>query len=274
MIDGNVFNYVNKVLDDLEDEFGINILYAVESGSRAWGFDNKYSDYDIRFIYKKPLEDYLTIHPVRDVIDYNNLKDRKYDYPLDFSGWDVRKSLQLYYKNNPNLREWIESPIVYRGDSEDIFKGLPGFSKVVLCNHYSSMAVTTFNRYLKSTVFDELYIKKQLYVIRCILSWVLIKECDVYPPINIYDLLKHSGIKKNIWGAVLDNIYSLLKYYRGGGCNGDGSVNDCIIYLNNQFIEPYISALTVAVPKNINNNSNGDDNPYLIYDDCFRSLIL
>ena len=43
---------IDNVLKDIERKHGIRIIYAVESGSRAWGFDNDDSDYDIRFIYK------------------------------------------------------------------------------------------------------------------------------------------------------------------------------------------------------------------------------
>ena len=49
---------LNK-LKQIENDYNIEILFAVESGSRAWGFPSTDSDYDIRFIYKRKLNDYL-----------------------------------------------------------------------------------------------------------------------------------------------------------------------------------------------------------------------
>ncbi len=48
-----------KKLYDIEKEHDVKILYAVESGSRAWGFESTDSDYDIRFIYAHPKNWYL-----------------------------------------------------------------------------------------------------------------------------------------------------------------------------------------------------------------------
>ncbi len=97
---------LNK-LDLIEEEESVKILYAVESGSRAWGFESTDSDYDVRFIYIHKPEWYLSIDERRDVIErpINNL--------LDFSGWDIKKALKLFRKSNPPLLEWIRSPILY-----------------------------------------------------------------------------------------------------------------------------------------------------------------
>src|SRR5699024_2378147 len=101
-----------KSLLKIEEDFNVKILYAVESGSRAWEFPSKDSDYDVRFIYVHRKENYLTIDQMgigekRDVIELpiNDL--------LDISGWELTKALRLFRKSNPPLMEWLHSRIVY-----------------------------------------------------------------------------------------------------------------------------------------------------------------
>ena len=60
---------INK-LKEIEDKYNIKILFAVESGSRACGFPSTDSDYDIRFIYKRKLNDYLRIESSDDFLDF------------------------------------------------------------------------------------------------------------------------------------------------------------------------------------------------------------
>jgi hypothetical protein len=45
-------------------------LYAVESGSRAWGFASRDSDWDVRFIYIRRPSWYLSVQRRRDVLEY------------------------------------------------------------------------------------------------------------------------------------------------------------------------------------------------------------
>ena len=56
-------------LKEIESRYDVKILLAVESGSRAWGFASKDSDYDVRFIYVHRKEWYLTLIEGRDVIE-------------------------------------------------------------------------------------------------------------------------------------------------------------------------------------------------------------
>ena len=46
-VEKEMFEYVNRQLDKIEEEHGIEILYCVEAGSRGWGFSNEDSDYDV-----------------------------------------------------------------------------------------------------------------------------------------------------------------------------------------------------------------------------------
>ena len=94
-------------LRQIECEEDVTILYACESGSRAWGFESTDSDYDVRFIYLRKTPWYLTIQNKRDVIE------RPISDELDIAGWDLPKALGLFRKSNPPLLEWLRSPVVY-----------------------------------------------------------------------------------------------------------------------------------------------------------------
>jgi uncharacterized protein len=58
-------------LDRIEAEEDVRIFYACESGSRAWGFESTDSDWDVRFIYMRRRDWYLSIdvEEKRDVIE-------------------------------------------------------------------------------------------------------------------------------------------------------------------------------------------------------------
>ncbi len=108
---------IAEELRKIEKEYNVEIIYAVESGSRAWGFASPDSDYDVRFIYKRKKNDYLKLEKTRDVIEL------PIDDVLDINGWDLDKTLKLLYKSNPTLFEWLSSPIVYNNtDSAERLK--------------------------------------------------------------------------------------------------------------------------------------------------------
>ena len=92
-----------------EHEHDVRIVLALESGSRAWGFASPNSDFDVRFIYVRPRDWYLSIdlEDRRDVIEYEIVDD------IDLNGWDLRKALRLFSRSNPAIVEWLQSPITY-----------------------------------------------------------------------------------------------------------------------------------------------------------------
>jgi len=106
---------IKKYLTEIEQERNIKILWACETGSRAWGFPSTDSDYDIRIIYVHNTDWYLNLTEEKDSIELmleNN--------DIDISGWELKKSLNLLRKSNAAMLERIQSPIVYKKDDEFI----------------------------------------------------------------------------------------------------------------------------------------------------------
>ncbi|SDD83711.1 Predicted nucleotidyltransferase [Dyadobacter soli] len=99
---------IQQELSRLEAQHDIKILYAVESGSRAWGFASVNSDWDVRYIYVHRPEWYLKID------DKKDNQDEILPNDIDLAGWELRKALRLFRKSNPPMLEWLDSPIVYR----------------------------------------------------------------------------------------------------------------------------------------------------------------
>jgi uncharacterized protein len=95
-------------LKNIEKEERVIILYAVEAGSRAWGYQTDESDYDVRFIYIREVTAYLNLQETKDVI-VKSTHDS-----IEFSGWDLSKALKLLRKSNPSLMEWLTNENVYR----------------------------------------------------------------------------------------------------------------------------------------------------------------
>jgi predicted nucleotidyltransferase len=160
---------IEEALGAIERECGVRILYACESGSRAWGFPSADSDYDVRFIYAHQIDWYLSIEDGRDVIE------RMLPGDLDVSGWELRKALRLFRKSNPPLLEWLSSPIVYREDPafmSRLRELMPSYYSPSSCfRHYLHMAEGNIRGYLSGEIVRT---KKYLYVLRPMLGcrWI------------------------------------------------------------------------------------------------------
>lgn len=172
-----------KELASIEAANNVTIIWACESGSRAWGFESKDSDYDVRFIYFHDIDWYLSIEKQRDVIE------KPIDKVLDINGWDIKKSLVLLKKSNPPLLEWLQSPIVYveiERYSNLLKDLLPIYYSTQSCYyHYLHMANGNFRDYLRN---DEVWIKKYFYVLRPILACKWIEKFNQPVPVQ-FDVL-------------------------------------------------------------------------------------
>lgn len=184
-------------LNEIEKTQNIEILLAVETGSRAWGHYNKNSDYDVRFIYRQnDISKYLVLDKFEDVYEAD-------DGLFDFVGWDVKKALHLHFKSNPNLREWIISPVKYVPDEIGMFRDLPDFNPEILKHHYYGLAFKTNKKYIEGNDLNDVKIvKKTLYVIRCTLAWKLLDK-RILPPMNFAELIRLNGLEDDLESAIL-----------------------------------------------------------------------
>lgn len=182
--DGAIEELVSQKLDEIEQKEQVQILYAAESGSRAWGFASPDSDYDIRFIYIRPVEFYLRLEEKKDFINWE-LNDI-----LDINGWDLSKVLQHFHKSNATLYEWSHSPIVYRMTKRWERIALVSeeyFSCKASLYHYYGTANKNFYEHLQK---EWVTYKKYFYVLRPILACRWIEERKSPPPVLFSELMR------------------------------------------------------------------------------------
>ncbi len=236
----------------------VRILYAVESGSRAWRFPSQDSDYDVRFLYLRPMQTYLSIAPTRDVIEQPIADD------LDVTGWDVQKALGLFQKSNPSILEWLHSPIVYLEqfrtatrirDLEPIYVKLRSSMF-----HYINLAKGQFNRYLRG---DMAPVKKCFYALRPVLACGWLLEHGTFPPLD-FSALMGSQLPES--GELVNAIQALLQRKRAG----DERDSEARIPVIHAFLEEAIAAYEARVEAMVKEPKGADQS---MLDDLFRALL-
>ena len=172
----------------LEAERGIRVLYACESGSRAWGFASRDSDWDVRFFFVHPQREYLRVQLPADHLHRDLPGD------LDITGWDLRKALHHAAKSSASVLEWLGSPVVYfdrDGFAEEMRRLARGCFRVrPTVHHYLGLAKQLWSQAGEGAALNG---KKCLYVVRATLCarWALMHGTP--PPVPFAELLPLIG---------------------------------------------------------------------------------
>lgn len=249
-------NKIISKLEKIEKTYNVKVLYACESGSRAWGFESKDSDFDVRFIYMHDIRHYLDIQGKRDVIELpiNGI--------LDINGWDLKKTLNLLKKSNPTLIEWLNSPIIYKKDDKilaKLRKLAKDFYKPKSCYyHYINMANSNYRQYLKNDIAN---VKKYLYVLRPLLAVRWIERYKLAPPTEFEKLF--IVIKEN------EKLLEMIKNFVAQKRQGFESKFVPRLQIFNDFIENELKRHQV---KNINFISSNVSSQKL--NDFFLELLM
>jgi uncharacterized protein len=187
---------INARIEKIKTDNNIKIPLAIESGSRAWGFPSPDSDYDCRFVYIRPLSDYLSLFPHRDVIE------TELTPVFDVNGWDLIKALQLMLKGNAVIIEWLTSPITYCAHEKFRTDFLKLCDELVDRNrigrHYLHLAYSMRNRVLETPENTE--IKKLFYVLRPAIAmrWLRLHQNAAVTPMSFQQLCEGADLCDNV----------------------------------------------------------------------------
>ncbi|KWX72991.1 hypothetical protein AMQ84_24100 [Paenibacillus riograndensis] len=254
----DIHTSIIRELRAIEAEENVRILYACESGSRAWGFPSKDSDYDVRFLYLRRPEAYLSIFEQKDVIE------RPISDLLDINGWDLKKGLTLFRKSNPPLLEWLQSPVRYEENytvAESIRSLSPlGFSPKSCIYHYLHMARGNYRTYLQGS---EVKIKKYFYVLRPLLACAWIEKYQEVPPLDFTTLVKDLIPEGSELREAVDRL--LVRKKSGDELNLEPRIEGI-----NKYLEQQISHFEESAAR-FGSGNGVEDN---VLDELFRSALL
>lgn len=209
---------VESVFRYYERDLGLKILFAVENGSRAWNIASKDSDYDIRFVYKRKTEDYISLKEPPKVIEQYYNEERcscKADEALiDMVGFDITKYVELLSKSNPTAIEWLMSDTIYRGNNNIPIKQYvkENFNPHTLIYHYTSLCKKEYNKFIKNN--KKATCKRYLYMTRGILNALYVYKKDSIPPLDFTVTLKQ--LKNEIPVDVYNKVEEIIQIKTAG----------------------------------------------------------
>lgn len=198
-LDPDVVAEIDRRLAEVASGHGVVVPWAVESGSRAWGFPSPDSDYDCRFLFVRPLEAYASPWRPRDVVE------TPLDAVFDVSGWDLVKAVRLATRGNATVGEWLRSPLVYDGDPafRDALLGLVEqvADRAATRRHYRHVGLQQWER-SGAADGEVVRLKAVFYALRpaATLHWM-----DGHPgvaPMNLQQLLAEAPPEDDVLEAV------------------------------------------------------------------------
>lgn len=246
-----------KIIDylhQLELERDITILWACETGSRAWGFPSTNSDYDIRLIYVHKKDWYVSLSERKDSIELmfeNN--------DIDITGWELKKALKLLRKSNASMIERVQSPIIYKSDdafhSEILLQAQQHYSKIATMHHYLSMS--------KGFIYNldtQYKLKKFFYTLRSamVCKWIL--EKDEMPPIEFEKVYLNLDLDPSIINRIQELIILKREVSEDYLHEGEEALMTCI--------QSWISEADA-----LKNNLPGVKNDISVLDNLFRKYV-
>jgi len=203
---------IKAILKDLEKKHNITILFAAETGSRNWGLNAADSDYDIHFVFYRPLKEYITLNKMSDIITVGYDKDlnerKKEGSFIEISGFDIYKYSKLLLNSNLSAIEWVNSRIMYIENNNIELKTYinKNFNKMSVVRQYVASANSGYIGHISG---KEISYKKYLHTMRQALNVEYVIKYNKLPPNIMTQTLE--VMKNDIPPEVYQNIQELIR---------------------------------------------------------------
>jgi predicted nucleotidyltransferase len=196
------YDLIQQQLKQLEVEYDITILLAVENGSRLTGLWHDDSDYDIRFVFSYNRKAYNTAYGRKMMDLRDTIEGYSSDRVLDWQGWCIDKAIESLKISNPSIIEWVYSDIIYISRNDFLEHAMQFLGRMhnvkSLYYHYLNMAKKNWELFIKDQ--QKILYKKYLYVMRPLLMLMYIQS-------DGYDILKTTR-------PIINNYYDLLEHVK------------------------------------------------------------
>jgi predicted nucleotidyltransferase len=196
----SVYAVIVDHLANLMQQHGCRLLFAGESGSRAWGLQSPDSDYDVRCIFVHPPHWYLSIEDRRETIETVFPND------IDISGYELRKALRLFSTCNIPINEQILNPVCYGCDSaflERIRTLIPVyFNQHRALLHYTNIATQAMSQIQGLSIG----LHRVFYIIRPLLACEWIERDGSMPPTEFQKLCDADLLPLLLVNEVMDIV--------------------------------------------------------------------
>ena len=195
-------------LRSIEKEHDVRVLFAVPTGSRAWGLESSNSDWDVSYLYVHKPEWYEQSKESQHVIE------RVFNDNVDSYGWELKDALSCLETGNPTILEWLDSPSVYLVNPP-LYKRLREISKA---NFNANSALRFYNQaYSKLNerfVQEKGDLKNFLYYLRGVLACKWIESKGSLPPMSFTRLIEGTVDDE----GMRSKVDTLIKIKKSGKC--------------------------------------------------------
>ncbi len=208
---------IRAICKAIEQEHNIRIIFAIENGSRAWRMESADSDYDVRFVFVRPLESYIQLQKPSDVLTYFFDKKGKpctVNPYLDITGFDIFKFLELLASSNPTTIEWLTTDIVYYGKQPVVLQNLArkDFDQSALFYHYQSLCKANYHKYIASN--NDVTYKRYLYTLRGLVNATWVGSKKTVPPISFPEAL--ANLEGQVQKSILKHANNIITIKKQG----------------------------------------------------------